>query len=99
MSSIILVLATEYFATTTKGGSFQLNIPPGEYELNVFHERSTEQTLSALSRRLVVTEQGLRLAPIDVSEAGYLLSPHKNKYGKDYTAPPDDQVAYPGVRN
>jgi plastocyanin len=99
MSSIILVLNTEYFATTAKDGSFELNIPPGEYELNVFHERSTEQTLSALSRRLVVTEQGLRLPPIDVSEGGYLLSPHKNKYGKDYAAPPDDQIVYPGVRN
>lgn len=99
MSSIVLVLNTEYFATTAKDGSFELNVPPGEYELNVFHERSTEQALSGLSRRIVVTEQGLGIPPIDVSEAGYLLAPHKNKYGKDYVPPPDDQIVYPGVRN
>jgi plastocyanin len=99
MSSIILVLNTEYFTTTARDGSFELSVPPGEYELNVFHERSTEQNLSLLSRRIVVTEQGLRVPPIDVSEGGYLLAPHKNKYGKDYVAPPDDQIVYPGVRN
>jgi plastocyanin len=99
MSSIILVLNTEYFATTAKDGSFDLKLPPGDYELNVFHERSTEQVLSGLSRRVVVTEQGLRIPTINVSEAGYLLAPHKNKFGKDYVPPPDDQSLYPGVRN
>jgi plastocyanin len=99
MSAIILVLNTEYFAATGKNGTFELNVPPGEYEVKVFHERSTEQTLAPLSRRIVVTEAGLRLARIEVSEAGFLLSPHKNKYGKDYAPPPDDQIVYPGVRN
>jgi plastocyanin len=99
MSSIILVLNTEYFAATGKEGTFELSLPPGEYDLRVFHERSTEQTLSLLSRRIVVTEPGLRLPQIDVSEAGFLLAPHKNKYGKDYAPPPDDQIVYPGVRN
>lgn len=99
MSSIILVLNTEFFTTTAKDGSFELNVPPGEYEVKVFHERATEQMLSGLWRRVVVTEQPLRIPPIDVSEGGYLLAPHKNKYGKDYVAPADDQIVYPGVRN
>jgi len=99
MSSIILVLNTQYFATTGKDGTFDLNVPPGEYDLRVFHERSTEQTLSLLSRRVVVTEAGLKLPQIEVSEAGYLLASHKNKYGKDYPPPHDDQTVYPGVRN
>lgn len=99
MSSIILVLNTEYFATTGKDGAFELDVPPGEYELRVFHERATEQTLSLLSHRIVVTAQGLKLPQIDVSEAGFLLASHKNKYGKDYPPPHDDQTVYPGVRN
>jgi plastocyanin len=99
MSAIILVLNTEYFATTAQDGSFELNVPPGEYDLNVFHERAPEQTLAALSRRIVVTGEPLHMPRIDVSEAGYLLAPHKNKYGKDYVAPPDDQIFYPGVRH
>ncbi len=99
MSAIILVLNTKYFATTGPDGSFNLDVPPGEYDVNVFHERATEQTLALLSRRVVVTEAGLHIAPIDVSEAGFLLAPHKNKYGRDYIPPPDDQVFYPGSRN
>jgi hypothetical protein len=55
--------------------------------------------LAGLSRRIVVTDQPQRIPPIDVSEGGYLLAPHKNKYGKDYVAPADDQIVYPGVRN
>jgi plastocyanin len=99
MSSIILVLNTEYFTATARDGSFELNVPPGEYDLKLFHERATEQTLAGLSRRILVTDQPLRVPEIDVSEGGYLLAPHKNKYGKDYVSPPDDQIVYPGVRN
>lgn len=99
MSSIILVMDTENFATTARDGSFELNLPPGEYELNVFHERATEQTLSALSHRVIVGDQPMRLPEIAVSEGGYLLAPHKNKYGTDYAPPPDDQILYPGVRS
>lgn len=98
MSAVILVMNTEYFTTTTKDGSFALNLPPGEYELNVFHERATEQTLAALSHRVIVGGEPVRLPEITVSEGGYLLAPHKNKYGKDYAPPPDDHVVYPGVR-
>ncbi len=98
MSSIILVMNTEYFASTAKDGSFELNLPPGEYDLSVFHERATEQTLAALSHRVIVGDEPVRLPEIVVSEGGYLLAPHKNKYGKDYVPPPDDQIMYPGVR-
>jgi len=96
MSAVILVLATPYFTTTAKDGSFVLDVPPGAYDLNVFHERATEQTLSLLSQRILVMDKPYTVPPIVVSESGYLITPHKNKYGKDYTAPPDDQVAYPG---
>jgi plastocyanin len=99
MSAIILVLSTDYFASTAKDGSFEIQAPPGEYELKVFHERATEQTLTALTRKIVVTGAGVQLPVIDVSEAGFLPAPHKNKYGQDYTAPPDDQVIYPGAKD
>ena len=48
-----------------------------------------------LTRRIAVTDRPAALPPITVSEAGYLLAAHKNKYGKDYTPPPDDQVFIP----
>jgi hypothetical protein len=98
MSAMILVLNTNYFVKTAKDGSFELNVPAGEYVLNVFHERATAQELDSLSTRVVVSEPDLHLAPIAVSEAGYLAIPHKNKYGHDYPPSPDDQVFYPGAK-
>jgi len=96
MSAIILVLTTRYFAVTPHDGSFHLDVPPGSYDLSIFHERATEQSLQSLSRRILVTADGVRLPPVAVSEAGYLMTPHKNKYGRDYEPPPDDQMLYPG---
>ncbi len=99
MSAIILVLNTPYFTKSAMNGSFELNVPSGEYDLRIFHERATEQELSSLERRVIVPETGLQLPLIMVSEAGYLVAPHKNKYGHDYPPQRDDQVFYPGVRN
>jgi plastocyanin len=98
MSAVILVLDTPWFASTAKNGSFEMDIPPGDYELSVFHERATDRQLAGLSRRIVVSERALRVPPITVSEAGYLVAPHKNKYGHDYPPTPDDQGFYPDVR-
>jgi plastocyanin len=99
MSAIILVLSAPYFVKTAKDGSFEMNVPAGEYELSVFHERAREQELAGLIRRVVVSEPATRVPPITVSEAGYLVAPHKNKYGHDYPPSSEDQVFYPGMRN
>jgi plastocyanin len=97
MSAIILVVNSPYFTATAKDGSWEMNVPPGDYDIRVFHERSTEQTLAGLSLRIVVADQPVRLPTIAVSEAGYLLAPHKNKYGHDYDSQVDDQSIYPKV--
>lgn len=97
MSAVIVVLPTPYFATTAKDGSFLIpNVPPGDYQLSVFHERATESTLRALSRRVTV-EQSLTLPPIVISEAGYLQMPHTNKYGHIYAPEPDGSL-YPATK-
>jgi plastocyanin len=95
MSAVILALTTPYFVRTAKNGSFEMSVPPGEYEFHVFHERATEKELAGLARRIVVPEDGFRIPAITVSEAGYLVSPHKNKYGHDYPPSSEDQVFYP----
>jgi plastocyanin len=99
MSAVVLVLPTPYFTTTGRDGSYKLAVPPGSYELSVFHERATEQTLQALTQRVLVTEEGVTVSPISVSESGFLSVPHKNKYNKEYGPPSDDKIIYPGVRN
>ena len=76
-----------------------MQLPPGEYELKVFHERATEQTLEALTRRIRRDRSG---RPADSDDRWFqkqaiCLAPHKNKYGNEYSPRPDDQVIYPGV--
>jgi plastocyanin len=85
MSAVIVVLKSPYYAVSNKSGAFELRgVPDGSYRMRVFHERATEQTLTALSRTVEISDDHVQLASISVSESGYLQPPHKNKYGKDY---------------
>jgi plastocyanin len=97
MSAVIVVLPTPYFATTQRDGTFQIpNVPPGDYQFTVFHERATEATLNALSRRIAI-DQPAPLPPIVISEAGFLQMPHNNKYGRTYPAETDGSI-YPAAK-
>lgn len=99
MSAVIVVLPTPYFATTVRDGSFQIsNVPPGEYGLNIFHERATDATLNALARRVTVESPSLSLQPIVISEAGFLQMPHNNKFGRAYAPETDDHSIYPSAK-
>ena len=52
MSAVIVVLDTPYFAVSNKAGAFEIaDVPPGEYQLHVFHERAAEETLDSLTRQ------------------------------------------------
>jgi hypothetical protein len=95
MSAVIVVLDTPYFAVTNPQGEFHIaGVPPGEYRLKIFHERALPEVLGALERQITAGAGDVSLPSIAVSEAGYLVPPHKNKYGKDYPAVIVDQ--YPG---
>jgi len=99
MSAVIVVLNTPYFQTTAKNGNFQLqDVPPGEYSIKFFHERATQATLDSLTRRITVSEGSVTLPAIGISESGYIVIPHHNKYGHDYTDAPDDNGGYPAIR-
>jgi len=101
MSAVIVVVRTPFIAISNKEGAFSIEgVEPGEYRMRVFHERSSEQTLHALERRVAVDLSAIVLvAPISVSESGYIVSPHKNKYGKDYPPVIEDRAAYPAGSN
>jgi len=100
MSAVIVVLKTPYFAVSKRDGSFAIaGVPPGEYELHVFHERATDASLHALDKRVVVEHSDLELPAISISETVYLPAPHTNKYGQPYPRTTDENQVYPGVRN
>lgn len=99
MSAIIAVLDTPYFAVSDKEGAFKiLNVPPGDYQFHVFHERAAPETLDTLARKVTVETAMLDLPPFSISESGYLPEPHKNKYGKDYPPVIDGQPTYSGAK-
>ncbi len=87
MSAIIVVVRSPYYAVSASNGEFSIaNVPPGAYRMHVFHERATQQTLNELTRTVDVSGADVGFGTLTVSESGYLLIPHKNKYGKDYPA-------------
>jgi plastocyanin len=97
MSAVIVVLGSPYFATTKRDGAFEISdVPPGDYQLTVFHERASEATLEGLKRKVTVGPDGASLAALMISEGGYLSIPHKNKYGHEYPPDSGDQATYPG---
>jgi hypothetical protein len=99
MSAVIAVMDTPYFAVSDKSGFFKIeNVPPGDYQLHVFHERSSAETLDALAHKITVEVASLELPPIQISESGYLPVEHKNKYDKDYPPVLEDLPAYPGAK-
>jgi plastocyanin len=97
MSAIIAVFATPWFVVTPVSGQFVLpNVPPGEYQLRIFHERAVPENLQALERRIKVPEGGLALPLISISETGFVPVPHMNKYGHEYP-PASNGDTYPGA--
>ncbi len=99
MSAVIVVLPTPWFTVTPASGQFAIHgVPPGEYLLRVFHERAVPSVLQALERRVVVAGSDVSLGAIRVSEAGYLVVPHTNKYGKPYDPHGEDLPLYPAAR-
>jgi plastocyanin len=98
MSAIILVINTQYFSKSGADGRFSIEAAPGDYEMRYFHERATDAALSALTRKVTLRDAPIVLPEASISEAGFLPTPHKNKYGKDYEASADDNSFYPGAR-
>jgi len=99
MSAIIVVLSSPWFDVTKQDGTFRIpDVPPGEYRVNVFHERAIPATLDAATKVISVGADPVTLPAIAISESGYLAIPHKNKYGREYTPPPSDRGLYPTVR-
>jgi plastocyanin len=85
MSAVIAVVPTPFYVVTLESGKFAINnVPPGDYQLRLYHERAVQENLKFLEQRITVPESGLTLPLISISETGYVPEPHLNKYGKPY---------------
>jgi len=96
MSAVIVVVPTSLIAISDKTGAFSIDgVDRGEYRLRVYHERSSEETLQKLERKVTVDQLPIAVGTIVVSESGYIEVPHKNKYGQDYPPVVEDRATYP----
>jgi plastocyanin len=88
MSAIVFVMATPYYGVSNRAGDITIpDVPPGRYQLQVWHERSLPEALKTLSREITISEDSSSLGIIRLSESGMLMVTHKNKYGRDYDTP------------
>jgi plastocyanin len=97
MSAVIAVLNTPWYAVTQANGKYTIpGVPPGEYQLRIFHERAMPDNLRFLEHGITVPAGGLELPLISITETGFIPAPHLNKYGKDYPPVANDGT-YPGA--
>jgi plastocyanin len=87
MSAVVIALTTPYYAISDG------RVPPGRYQMQVFHAAVAPDALRALSRTVTVGPEATSMGSIALSEADVTVV-HKNKYGKDYDRPEPDSPAY-----
>ena len=95
MSAVVIALATPYYAISDARGEIAIpNVPPGRYQVQVFHTAVAPEQLRTLTREITVSAGTTSLGTFALYESDVTLA-HKNKYGHDYDPPEPDNPAYP----
>jgi plastocyanin len=80
MSALVVVRDNPYYGQPSSDGSFSIPaVPPGNYVVHAWHERSPE-----LSQELEVTPGGIGDLNLELDARGYKFKPHLNKHGQPY---------------
>ena len=83
MSAIVVVRDNPYFTKANTDGSFSIDdVPAGNYVLRAWHERGGEGSVD-----IVVPAEGQVGAQLALDASSFKRIQHKNKLGKDYSAP------------
>ena len=94
MSAVVIALATPYYAISDAHGDLAISdVPPGRYQLQVFHAGVAPDALRAMVREVTIAPGQTTLGTFALSESD-VTAAHKNKYGHDYDRPEPDSPAY-----
>lgn len=94
MNAVVIALATPYYAISNAKGEVSLeNVPPGRYQVEIFHSSVAPGALHALAREITVGPGQSTLGSFTLAETDVEVA-HKNKYGRDYDPPQPDSPAY-----
>jgi len=89
MSAVIIALDTPWYALSDTAGQITIpGVPAGRYMLHVWREGSSPESLKNLSRTVVLSHESLSLGKLEIPNNAPVPLAHKNKYGRDYDAPP-----------
>lgn len=95
MSAVIIVVKTPYSAVSDKSGHITIpNVPAGNYQMEVWYEGASPETLASLKRDVRVSPDASSLGTLKVEAAKTLAMDHKNKYGRDYDKPAPENPVY-----
>lgn len=87
MSAIVVVRDNPCFARASADGSFVIEgVPAGSYTLKAWHERGGEGSIE-----MSVPADGQTGASLVLDASSFKRAQHKNKFGKDYSAPGADK--------
>ena len=94
MSAVVIALETPYYAISDARGDLSFpDVPPGRYQVRVFHSGVSSEDLRAMDREITVSRGETTIGTFALSESDVLVA-HKNKYGRDYDRPEPDSPAY-----
>jgi len=80
MNAFVVVRDNPFYTQPGADGSFAFaGVPPGEYTLQVWHERGGEA-----SRKIQVGPAGLQGLELSLDASGFKSKSHLNKFGKPY---------------
>lgn len=82
MTAFVITLNTPYYTQAGDDGRFSLDsVPPGQYKLHIWHDRTTE-----VVKEVTVPARGLRSLREQLDARGYKYVQHKNKMGQVYAS-------------
>jgi len=94
MSAVVIAVATPYYAISDVHGDLTVpQVPPGRYQLQIFHSGVAPDGLRDLTREITVAPGQTTLGIFSLAESDVMVA-HKNKYGHDYDRPVPDSPAY-----
>ncbi len=94
MSAVIMALNTRYYGISNSHGDISIpNVPPGRYELQIFHSSASPDELQALTREITITSGDSFIGTFRLEESN-IAHAHMNKYGRDYDRPDPQSPAY-----
>jgi plastocyanin len=85
MNAVVIALDTPYYGVSDRAGSVELHgVPDGDYQVHVWYERSSLESLHNITRVAMVSSSSRNLGVISLTANPVLSLTHKNKYGQEY---------------